>query len=203
MYIPKDYLVDDRSKLYDFIDHHSFGIIVTAKGNQPNASHLPFVLDQEEGYLYSHFARVNSQWEDIQQRDVLVVFPGPHTYVSASWYETNISAPTWNYVAVHVYGRIEIIYEEKEVVGVLKRLVHKFEGPDSSYKLDKSNQAFVEGLLHGIVAFRMKIDKLEGMWKLSQDHSKERQEKVIHQLQKQSRPEAQQIANLMLDNLKH
>ncbi|MFC5528307.1 FMN-binding negative transcriptional regulator [Cohnella yongneupensis] len=164
MYIPKHFLVEDRSMIYDFIDNNSFGILFSMQDNCPQASHLPFLLDRDEGYLHGHFAKPNDQWQYIQQQEVLIVFQGPHTYISSSWYETNQSVPTWNYVAVHAYGRIEIIEDLNDVVRSLEKLVAKYEDPSSTYKLDQTNKSFIEGLSRGIVAFKMKVDRLEGKW---------------------------------------
>jgi transcriptional regulator len=91
LYIPKPFLVEDRETIYNFIEENSFGILFSNHNNVPVATHLPFQLDRTNGYLYGHFARPNTQWEDIKNQEVLVVFQGPHTYISSSWYETNMS----------------------------------------------------------------------------------------------------------------
>ncbi|WEK56335.1 MAG: FMN-binding negative transcriptional regulator [Candidatus Cohnella colombiensis] len=202
MYIPKHFLVEDRAQIFDFINNNGFGILFSTHNNCPYASHLPFFLDKDEEYLYSHFARPNEQWKDIQGQNAMVVFTGPHSYISSSWYETNQSVPTWNYVAVHVYGRIEIINEQNEIINSLERLVQKYEEPNSPYKLDKSNVMFIEGLSRGIVTFKMKIDKLEGKWKLSQNHSEDRQRRVIERLEKSENQDAREISKLMRNNKK-
>ena len=202
MYIPKHFLVEDHEQIFDFINNNAFGILFSNHNSSPYASHLPFYLDKEDGYLYSHFARPNEQWKDIEGQEVMVVFSGPHTYISSSWYETNQSVPTWNYVAVHVYGRIEIMNDQDEIITSLERLVQKYEEPNSTYKLNESNRLFVVGLSKGIVAFRMKIDKLEGKWKLSQNHSEDRQRRVIERLEQSKYQDAKEIAELMRNNIK-
>jgi transcriptional regulator len=159
------------------------------------------LLDREEEYVYSHFAKPNEQWKDIEGQEVMAVFSGPHTYISPSWYETDQSVPTWNYVAAHVYGRIEIINDQNEIIRSLEKLVQKYEKPNSSYKLNESNKMFVDGLSRGIVTFRMKIDKVEGKWKLSQNHSEERQRRVIEQLEESIDQDAREISALMKRNL--
>jgi len=201
VYIPKHFKVEDRTKIFNFIDDNSFGTLVSMQDDRPVASHLPFLLDREEEYLYSHFARLNDQWKSIESQESLIIFQGPHTYVSSSWYETNQSVPTWNYVAVHVYGRIEIIKDKKEVLSSLEKLVLKYEEPNGIYKLDESNNEFIEGLSRGIVVFRMKVDRLEGKWKLSQNHSEDRQRKVINKLEQSKSEDARNIAELMKKNI--
>ncbi len=197
MYIPKHFVVEDQEAIYDFIDHHGFGILFSTHDGRPVASHLPFELKRDEGCLYGHFARANEQWQEIANQEALIVFHGPHAYISSSWYETNQSVPTWNYVAVHAYGRIELIEDGQEVMRSLKRLVEKYEQPNSSYKLDETNREFTEKLSRGIVAFRMKIDRLEGKWKLSQNHSEERQRSIIAHLEQSQSEDARGIAEMM------
>ncbi|GKU79180.1 FMN-binding negative transcriptional regulator [Paenibacillus sp. L3-i20] len=200
MYIPKHFRIDDSEKIYDFIESNSFGIIFSNHNQRPEASHLPFIVERGEGYLYGHFARPNTQWKDIGQQEVLIVFSGPHIYISSSLYETNLSVPTWNYVAVHVYGRVEIIEDLQEGIKSLEKLVTKYEGSTSPYSINETNRQFVEGLSKGIVMFKMKIERMEGKWKLSQNHSKERQFNVIKYLEQSTSEDAQQIADLMKQN---
>lgn len=202
MYIPKHFIVEDEEILFDFIEKNSFGILFSTNQNGPVATHLPFILDRTNGYLFGHFARPNTQWKDIINQEVLAVFHGPHSYISSSWYETNMSVPTWNYVALHVYGHIELMEEKEELLKVLKDMVKKYDEPNSPYHIDDSNQELIEGLMNGIVGFKLKINRLEGKWKLSQNHSKERQERVIKELEKSSNDNAQGIAKLMKGNLK-
>ncbi|MBO9597228.1 MAG: FMN-binding negative transcriptional regulator [Cohnella sp.] len=201
MYIPKHFLVEDRGTIYDFIDHHGFGILFSTHNGGPFASHLPFESNRDEGCIYGHFARANEQWKEIAGQEALIVFQGPHAYISSSWYETNQSVPTWNYVAVHAYGRIELIEDQEEVMRSLKRLVEKYEQPNSPYQLDETNQAFTEKLSKGIVAFRMKVDRLEGKWKLSQNQSEDRQRSIVAHLERSQSEDARGIAELMKDHI--
>jgi Transcriptional regulator len=200
MYIPKHFSVEDRGTLYDFIDHYGFGILFSMHNGRPVASHLPFELKRDEGCIYGHFARANEQWQEIAEQEALIVFQGPHAYISSSWYETNQSVPTWNYVSVHAYGRIELIDDQHEVMGSLNRLVEKYEQPNSSYKLDETNREFTERLSRGIVAFRMKIDRLEGKWKLSQNQSEDRKRSIIAHLEQSPSEDARTIAEWMKES---
>ncbi|WP_442600670.1 FMN-binding negative transcriptional regulator [Paenibacillus sp. KN14-4R] len=201
MYIPKHFRVEDEEVLYDFIDNNSFGIVFSTHENAPNATHLPLILDRENGYLYGHFSRANTHWIDIQNQEVLVVFQGPHSYISSSWYETNLSVPTWNYITVHVYGTVELINGKEELLHTLENMVGKYENPDSPYQIDESNHEIIEGLMKGIVGFKLNINRIEGKWKLSQNHSKERQLRVIAELEKSSRDDDGEIAALMKVNM--
>jgi transcriptional regulator len=187
--------------MFDFIDTYGFAIMVSHENNAPIATHLPLVLDRENEMLTGHFAKANRQWKGIEGQEVLVIFHGPHHYISSSWYETNQSVPTWNYIAVHVYGTVEIMTERDEILASLRQLVDKYEGPGSTYRIDASNEAFVQGLMDGIVAFRLKMNRIEGKWKLSQNHSRERQMRVIEALESIDTENAKSIAKQMRENL--
>ncbi|WLD93767.1 FMN-binding negative transcriptional regulator [Alkalihalobacillus sp. AL-G] len=201
MYIPKHFEMDDQEGIYDVIEQNGFATLVSQHQGLPYATHLPLTLDRDLGVLYCHVARPNTQWKDIEGQDVLAIFQGPHSYISPSWYETNKAVPTWNYVSVHVYGRVAIVNDEQELMDSLKDMVNKYEKPDSSYNLSEVDPAYIKGLSQGIVGLKIKIDKLEGKKKLSQNHPIERQELVIQQLEKSTSDEAKQVAQLMRKNL--
>jgi transcriptional regulator len=151
------------------------------------------MLGDNRDYLYGHFARPNPQWKDVEGQTVLAVFHGPHCYVSPSWYETHRAVPTWNYISVHVNGKIEWMSGD-ELADSLSDLVRKYEAPGSSYRLDEVEEEFLEGLSHGIVGFKIKIEYMEGKAKLSQNHSIERQKLVIQKLERIESENEQQIA---------
>jgi len=201
MYIPKHFNVDDKQVIYDFVEKNSFGILVSSHNGMPYATHLPLVLDRNQGYLYGHFARPNQQWKNLEKQEILVIFQGAHHYISSSWYETHESVPTWNYVAVHVYGTIEIIDDRTELLHNLQELVSKYEETSSSYAIDGQNQSYVDKLMQGIVGFRLKINRLEGKWKLSQNHSADRKKMVIEQLNHIGTDHAKEIAELMKERM--
>jgi len=204
MYIPKHTRMNDTDEIYNFIEKNNFAILITTNNSKLNATHIPVLLEKEEnsyGHLLCHIAKANQQWKDLD-KDVLVIFPGPHHYISSSWYETNQSVPTWNYLSVHVYGEIEVINEREEKIKIIKDLVKYFEAEDTSYKVNDLKQSYFEGLLSGIVAFRIKIKGLEGKQKLSQNHPEERQERVINELEKFGNDyDAKVISELMKKNI--
>lgn len=202
MYIPSHFQIEDIKICYDIIKEHSFATLFSQHRGGPYATHLPLILDKESHYLYGHVARPNPQWKDIHKQRVLAVFHGPHCYISPSWYETNTAVPTWNYVTAHVYGEVQLIDEEQELMDSLHEMVLKYEAPDSSYRLSDVDADFLTGLSKGIQGFKIKIDKIEGKAKLSQNHSDHRQERIIHQLERISTEDEQRIASFMKANLK-
>lgn len=169
MYIPKYFAIQDEEMKYEIMEQNSFATLFSQHNGEPYATHLPLLLNRETLTLHGHFARPNEQWKDIGTQQVLAIFQGPHSYISPSWYETNNAVPTWNYVAVHVYGELEIVEDEKTLVDSLQDLVNKYEDPESTYSLNDVDPNYMGGLSKGIVGFKIKINKIEGKAKLSQN----------------------------------
>lgn len=201
MYIPKHFKIDDEEIIFDFIEQYGFATLFSQHNGEPYASHIPLMLNKSEHALYGHFARPNEQWKDGENQKVLVVFQGPHCYISPSWYETTKAVPTWNYVSIHVYGKMEVIKDSKVIFDSLNDLVTKYEKPASPYNLNDVEPSFIEGLSKGIVAFKIKITKIEAKAKLSQNHPVERQELVIKHLENTTNHDNVQVASLMKKNI--
>ncbi|MCM2532910.1 FMN-binding negative transcriptional regulator [Neobacillus pocheonensis] len=202
MYIPEHFKIEDDEIIYDFIEKYSFATLFSQHNGEPYATHLPLILNKDENALYGHFARPNEQWKDVENQQVLVVFQGPHCYISPSWYETTKAVPTWNYVSIHLYGKMEFVGDRKVKFDSLNDLVNKYESPDSPYNLNDVDPSFIEGMSKGIVAFKITITKIEAKAKLSQNHPVERQELIIKQLENTSKQDEIQVASLMKKNLK-
>jgi transcriptional regulator len=203
MYIPSSFSETDHTTLFDFIERHNFGLLVSQLGNEPVATHLPLLLDRQaapSGMLVGHMARANPQWQ-AADCNVMVVFSGPHTYISPSWYEAENVVPTWNYVAVHVYGRLHVIENENTTLKILQDFVlfHEKSMPTPWHSLE--NDSFVKKLAGSVVAFQVGIDRIEGKWKLSQNQPRQRREKVIDALTLRSDENSQAIAALMAQML--
>ncbi|MCM3163544.1 FMN-binding negative transcriptional regulator [Metabacillus litoralis] len=203
MYIPKYFNITDEKMAHDVIKEHSFATLFSQHNGMPFATHLPLILNKENSYLYGHFARPNPQWQDIKNQTVLAIFHGPHCYISPSWYETNKAVPTWNYVTVHVYGEVELLEDDNELIGSLHDMVLKYETPESTYRLEDVDAEFLAGMNKGVQGFKIKINKIEGKVKLSQNHSLQRQELVINQLEQNPNTDEQQIAKLMKINVEN
>ncbi|MBJ7929239.1 transcriptional regulator [Bacillus toyonensis] len=197
MYIPKYFAIQGEEMKYETIEQNSFATLFSQHNGEPYATHLPLLLNRETLTLYGHFARPNAQWKDSENQQVLAIFQGPHSYISPSWYETNKAVPTWNYVAVHVYGELEVVEDKQELLNSLQDLVHKYEDPQSTYSLDNVDPDYMAGLSKGIVGFKIKINKIEGKAKLSQNHSIERRNLVVEKLEKVGSEGSKRIAELM------
>jgi len=200
MYIPTAFAEPDLTRLHAFIEQNSFGVLVSQVDGLPFATHLPFLLDRAagpHGTLVGHMARANPQWREAAGQTALAIFSGPHAYISPTWYEAEQVVPTWNYTAVHAYGQVEVIEDRGAVLDIVQRTVHFYEqAMPRPWSFDPSS-AFVERLLAQIVGFRIVVKKIEGKWKLNQNHPAERRKKVVRVLRERTDENAQAIAALM------
>jgi len=203
MYVPEHFAETDLLALQDFMRQHSFATLVTQHDGAPFASHLPMVLDSSvgtHGALLGHMARNNPQWQGFTSgAEVLVMFHGPHAYVSPAWYEPNpMAVPTWNFMAVHAYGETRILPED-ELVKILHQQVDENEKAFSPpWKLELS-QAMRERMLGAIIGFEISLNRIEGKFKLSQNRTEQDQRNVIAQLSQSTH--GKDVARSMSKNL--
>jgi transcriptional regulator len=203
MYVPKHFEASDVAWCHEHIRREPFAILIGVdQAGAPFATHLPVLLDEAPaplGTLLAHVARPNPQWELFAaDRPALVVFPGAHAYVSPSWYAQHPSVPTWNYVAVHAYGVPRVVDDPGRVRAFLDRLVRTFEdGRPAPWRMDSLSDTYLAGMIRGIVAFEIPIDRLEGKAKLSQNRPAGDQARVRAALAAEDDPLARALAALM------
>lgn len=197
MYLPPYFAEDDREILYSVIRDNNFGVLVTTVDGAPLASHLPFLLEGDT--LVAHMARANPQWEAFKSgAEVLCIFHGPHGYISPNWYVSKKAVPTWNYVAVHVYGTPRIIDDPAAALAMQERLVAAHEaGSTTPWSMDGLPDAYIEGQLRAIVNFEIPIARIEGKFKLNQNRKPEDRAGVIAALRESPRAGEQELADLM------
>ncbi|MDQ2187184.1 FMN-binding negative transcriptional regulator [Alcaligenaceae bacterium A4P071] len=176
MYTPKPYENKIENELHASMRAWSFATLITHGPTGSQATHLPFLLDTERGThgtLTTHLARANPQLADLQSNaPALVIFTGPHAYVSPSWYENQRTFPTWNYAAIHVRGVPRCIEDALEIRNVLERTVQIYDEPlGGSWRFDAMSEDLVLPRLRAIVAVEIPIDSLEGKFKFNQDKS--------------------------------
>jgi transcriptional regulator len=204
MYVPPAFAQNDLPTLHSFIERHSFGLLVSSIEKTPFGSHLPILLRRNEGphgTLVGHMARANPHWQEIVGQTALVVFTGPHTYISPTWYEAPNVVPTWNFTAVHVTGTVEIFEGHEELRSILQETVQVYEqSMPNPWSFDDSG-TFAERMMAQIVGFRIPIERIEGKFKLSQNQPVERRAKVVRALEQQTGENAQQVARLMRESL--
>lgn len=182
MYIPNKFKMTDIAQQHEFIEEFGFGVVISASGGL-SATHLPFVLIRGEsghGTLYAHCARANPLWKDLQGQNVLVIFTGPHAYISPCWYTSKPAVPTWNYTAVHAYGVVSLLNAQDTLIAV-DQVTHKYE-PRLLIDRDIVTDQIKRKLLAGIVGFKIELTKIEGKAKLGQNRSKEDQTSVYNAL---------------------
>ena len=200
MYVPSWFAETDTTTLHDFIEQNSFGTLISQLEGAPFATHLPFVLDRNagpHGTLFGHVARANPQWQHFAGQTVLAMFNGPHTYISPTWFAAENFVPTWNYQAVHLYGQITTIDDEDSLLKIVQKLVAKYErNLPQPWSFDPST-TLAKRMLAQIVGFRIDITRIEGKFKLSQNHPVERRENVVAALRLQDNENAQAIVTAM------
>ena len=189
MYIPKWFRETNQTALHDLMRANSFATLISQHDGAPYASHVPILLQADagpHGTLMGHMARANPQWRDFDPaQEVLTIFQGPHAYVSPSWYETELSVPTWNYAVVHVYGTPRVIEDHVELYDILKATVQIYEAPFEQPWPFGLPEDFVGKMMRAIVGFAIPITRLEGKYKLSQNRPPEDQQRVVEALYQQ------------------
>jgi transcriptional regulator len=206
MYLPRHFREDDPAVLRRVMTEHSFATLVTCEGDEPFAGHLPFLHREDgspHGHLLAHMARPNAQWRHLQAgQKALVVFHGPHAYVSPSWYADALNVPTWNYVVVHAYGSATLL-DTDELRALLSELVdaneQRFARP---WSMDRLPEEFVTKLLAGIVGIRISIERLEGKLKLSQNRKPDDQQRATEQLATLGDPQSRDTSVWMAELLR-
>jgi transcriptional regulator len=202
MYLPRPFQEQDSQRLFAFMRRHSFATLVTVEDGVPFATHLPFLVEPgpegTQGRLLAHMARPNPQWRSFSEdRDVLVVFQGPHTYVSPSWYVTEPNVPTWNYTAVHAYGRPRLIEEPEECLRILRESVAAYEsGFEKPWTLERVGD-YARKLLPGIAAFELRLTRVEGKFKLNQNRAPQDRRAVMELLERSEDPGQRAVGALM------
>jgi transcriptional regulator len=202
MYTPKFNQVTDRSLLIETMRAYSFAVIFGPVGAPDIASpqvatHLPLVVkdEGEHGIIEGHFAKANNHWQVLAGREALIVFSGPHSYVSPALYVEPLSVPAWNYIAVHAYGMLELVEDDAGKSALLAGLI---EANDPAYgeKWREMPDGFRHSMLAGIVGFRIRIARLEGKFKLSQNRP-EADRRNVHAAHAAGTPDQQALASWM------
>lgn len=185
MYIPRRYEEKDKEKIYSFIKENSFGILISVTEGTPAGTHIPLLLEKDaEGndILMGHISKGNEQKYALTDgAKVLVIFPGPHAYISPRWY-TQMNVPTWNYISVHVYGTVKIV-EGEALKAALARLVNNYEHTlPNPVTVEEIPEKTYQENFRGIVGFEIKIEEVQAAYKLSQNRDEKSYHSVIGHL---------------------
>ncbi|MBM7694173.1 transcriptional regulator [Peribacillus deserti] len=204
MYIPKYFKVTNVDEIWEFVQTNSFGTIVTTDQGKPIATHLPLELIKEDDdyYITGHMAYGNPQWRTLETCEkVLVIYQGPHSYISSSWYGHE-NVPTWNYQAVHMYGKAAIL-DSEEVKQELIKMLEKYEKHRKNPVFwDTLSPSLLENQLKGIVGFKIKVGEIQAAYKLSQNRNEADYDNIIDKLKYERSPNSKQMAELMEKRMK-
>ncbi|MCZ8533237.1 FMN-binding negative transcriptional regulator [Psychrobacillus psychrodurans] len=204
MYTPKYFKVTNVEEIWNFVQENSFGTLITTVQEKPIATHLPMqiVKEGDDYYVTGHMAYGNPQWRTLEIcENILVMFQGPHAYISSSWYEKE-NVPTWNYQAVHVYGKASILSEE-ELKQDLTKLLQKYEKHRKNPVLwDGLSPQLLNKELKGIVGFKIKVQEIQAAYKLSQNRNEEDYHNIIHKLYEEKDLNSHQMAEVMSRKLR-
>jgi transcriptional regulator len=201
MYIPEFNRLDDQAAALAFMRVNPFAILVSDNDGAPFATHLPVLIEDRGGEvtLRAHVAKANPHWRMLDQepqKDSLVIFHGPHAYISPALYEVRESVPTWNYATVHAYGQGKLLAADADKQQVLAELISQF---DSSYlnQWNSFDEDYRSRMLKHIVAFEIKVTRIEAKFKLSQNRTGIEQENVIQALAASPDSAVSGVADLM------
>ena len=197
MYSPDYNRLEDRPELLAFLRDNNFPVLVTGTGGALHASHLPVTIHESGSQIVidMHMAKNNPQWKEFFDDEVLVVFSGPHSYVSPRWYAETERVPTWNYAAVHAYGVPRINADRSEKRASQRRLIESLD-PQWLPKFDALSQKYVDMMLDGIVNFSIPVARIETRWKLSQNRGRQEMELIAAALEESADPGALALAAL-------
>lgn len=203
IYIPQYYKEMDLDKLVAFMKKYDFATIISSDDQKPIATHLPFLIEQNGDTIKikSHMAKANVQWRSFNKaKEVLVIFQGPHSYISPKFYDSALSVPTWNYASIHVYGTPYLEEDNSSTLDLLRETIVNYESSfEDAY--NKIPLEYKNKLVKELVGFSIHVTKVEGAFKLSQDKSTEEQERIANSLLSSEDTVISDIGKLMKGNL--
>jgi transcriptional regulator len=199
VYLPPHFTETREDVLLAHIERHDFGTLVT-RGDELIASQVPFLTEQRDDklFLLGHLARPNPQCADLDRGDALVIFQGPHAYISPSWYSAGPAVPTWNYASVHAYGKASVISDRAWLSDLLRRLSERHEAREPvQWRMQDQPATFLSGMLNGIVGFEIAVTQLDGKFKLSQNRPAIDRPRIIAALEARDDADSTGVARLM------
>jgi transcriptional regulator len=201
VYLPPAFTETRRELLLAHIERHDFGTLVTHGESGLIASQIPFLVDERDGgvLLQGHLARANPQVGDFDiEREALVMFAGPHAYISPSWYEGGPAVPTWNYATVHAYGPARRIEDAGWLRELVRRLSDRHETREPApWRMQDLPEPYVQSMLKGIVGVELAVTRLEGKFKLSQNRPAADRPRIIAALERRADADSCAVADLM------
>jgi transcriptional regulator len=202
VYIPEHFRSEDRATALTFMHANPFAILVSNNEEGPFATHVPVVIRESGDQLVvrGHVAKANPHWRYLErQPDCLMIFHGPHSYISPTNYETRENVPTWNYGAIHIYGRARTFAEPDQLLAMLHDLIPTFEAAYEEQWASLS-EVYRQRMLSHIVGFEITVGKLEAKFKLSQNRTRKEQQQIINSLSTDADTTISGTARLMCEH---
>ncbi len=192
MYIPRYFEVTNHQEIFAFIEVNTFGQLISTVEGRLFSTHMPFLVSADHSRLLGHIAKANPQWKNIDGQEALITLQGPHDYISPSWYSSP-GVPTWNYQAVHIYGKCQAFHDATRLKQVVDSLTEKYESSfDSPWQPD-----YKASMLRGIVGIEVDIGDIQCKYKLSQNRSPKDRAQVIEALGIRG---SHQMSKVMVEN---
>lgn len=210
MYIPEQFQENDQNDLLSIMKDIQAANVVTQHNCGMISTFLPLFLEKEKDNLvclYGHLAKNNQQWQEaLTNTQALVIFTGPHAYISPSWYaakqETHKVVPTWDYLSIHAHGTIEFFHNPATLLSILKKLTDINEAQfDHPWKIDDAPQEFIHAMLNAIVGVKISITKIEGQKKFSQNKQESDKKNIAAQLAKSANSMHKDLATLIKNEI--
>lgn len=177
MYIPEHFEVTDNEEIFSFVEANAFGQLISQVNGRLFSSHIPFLVSNDRTRMFAHLAKSNPQLIEIEKQEVMLTFEGPHDYISPSWYSGS-GVPTWNYQAVHIYGKCKVFSDASRLKEVVDSLTNKYEsGLEKPWKPE-----YKSTMLGAIVGVEVQINEAQCKYKLSQNRPAKDQQLVIENL---------------------
>jgi transcriptional regulator len=197
MFVPRNFENKDIAEVHEFLLNNAFANLVSTVEGKLWATHIPLMLAPDRKTLHGHISKANPQWKYFGElKDVMAIFNGPHSYISSSWYNHE-NVPTWNYIAVHVYGTVRLI-EGEELIEALKSLTDKYESKSvNPVSVERMSKDYLEKSVRGLVGFEIVINDIQAAFKLSQNRDKENYNNIIAALEQRNEGQDLMIASEM------
>jgi transcriptional regulator len=198
MYVSPYFKPQNIEQVEDFLKKNTFAALVSMVKGKLWATHIPMMLGKNqagEQVLWAHVSKGNPQWKEIaEQEEVMAIFQGPHTFVTSDWYDhQNVS--TWNYVAVHVYGKARLL-ENDDLRGTVRHLVEHYEAPRSKGHIDNLDEKYLNQQFRGIMGIELKVERIEAAFKMSQNRDESNYENIIEKLEDDDKRVAETMRDL-------
>ena len=192
MYIPEHYTAPNRQACVDFIMANPFGLLASNGTEIPSLTHLPFVINDSGTEIISHMAKANPHLHGVASQKCTAVFSGPHAYIGTHHYDKSQNVPTWNYISIHAHGRLTVVKDVEENIALMEIFINHID-PSFDAQWQNLNEKYKIAMLNAITPFKIKIENLEGKFKLSQNKTETEQRRIITHLDS----EEPKLANYM------